>query len=214
MAESLFLHGVIDSRKCRDLQSFPSRQLGKSCAAELFARHEVRLAEYPIHLHLKRLREMNGKHFDHIQIMFVPKTSRPRRVCFVGHRLLPEVTRTLRWNLRQVLEPYNVQLDWSGRDIRSVQIFDDIVRQIKKADFCVFDNRATGGRPNVYIEAGVAYAVETPFILLDYARQRAESIPSDLSHSFAIKYYNYNKLFREFYSRLPVFFERNFGSGM
>lgn len=136
---------------------------------------------------------------------------RPQRVCFVGHRFLPEVTNTLRWNLRQVLEPYNVQLDWSGKDIRSVQIFDDLVRRIKKADFCIFDNRATASRPNVYIEAGVAYAVGTPFILFDYARQETESIPSDLSHSFAIKYYSYQQLFREFYARLPVFFFRNFG---
>jgi len=158
---------------------------------------------------LKRLREINGRSFEHIQIVIVKQ--RPRRVCFVGHRFLPQVSSALRWNLRQVLEPYNVQLDWSGKDIRSVQIFDDIVERITRADFCIFDNRATTKRPNVYVEAGIAYAVGTPFILFDYARQKTESIPSDLSHSFAIRYMTYQRLFREFYARLPVFFIRNFG---
>ena len=209
MAESLFLHDVIDSDQCHELQSFPNRPIGRLCATELFSRRKARLAEYPILLQLKRLREINGTPFEHIQIVFAKKRS--RRVCFVGHRFLPQVTNTLRWNLRQVLEPYNVQLDWSGKDIRSVQIFDDIVERIKRADFCIFDNRATAKRPNVYVEAGIAYAVGTPFILFDYVRQKTESIPSDLSHSFAIRYMTYQSLFREFYARLPVFFIRNFG---
>lgn len=211
VAESLFLHDVINSRQCDELQSFPDREIGVLCATELFKRREVKLAEYPIHLKLKRLREINGMPFEHMQILF--RKRRPRRICFVGHRFLPQVTNTLRWNLLQVFEPYNVGLDWSGKDIRSVQIFDNIVKKIKKADFCIFDNRATANRPNVYVEAGIAYAVGTPFILFDYARQKTESIPSDLSHSFAIRYNTYQRLFRDFHARLPVFFLRNFGEG-
>ncbi len=150
VAESLFLHDVINSDQCHGLRSFPSREVGKLCARELFSRREANLAEYPIHLRLKRLREINGRSFEHIQIVIVKQ--RPRRVCFVGHRFLPQVSSALRWNLRQVLEPYNVQLDWSGKDIRSVQIFDDIVERITRADFCIFDNRATTKRPNVSVE--------------------------------------------------------------
>ena len=119
----------------------------------------------------------------------------------------------MRWNLRQILEPYRIELDWSGQDPKSVQIFEDIVRRIRKADFCVFDTRATRGKPNVYIEAGIAYAVGTPFILFDYAPPNGKSVaslPSDLAHSLSLRYTSYEKLFREFYFSLPVFAERNF----
>lgn len=114
-----------------------------------------------------------------------------------------------------MLEPYNIELDWSGQDPTSVQIFDDIVRHIKKADFCVFDTRATRGKPNVYIETGIAYAVGTPFILFDYCPTAAKkgsvaSLPSDLGHALSSKYSSYSKLFREFYFSLPSFVQRNF----
>ncbi|OFW29477.1 MAG: hypothetical protein A3J28_05155 [Acidobacteria bacterium RIFCSPLOWO2_12_FULL_60_22] len=66
VAESLFLHDVIDSGQCHELQSFPNREIGKLCARELFVRKEARLAEYPIHLQLKWLREINGRSFEHI----------------------------------------------------------------------------------------------------------------------------------------------------
>ena len=104
-------------------------------------------------------------------------------------------------------------LDWSGQDPTSVQIFDDIVRRIKRADFCVFDTRATRGKPNVYIEAGIAYAVRTPFILFEHqrtARGFVSSLPSDLGHALSLRYSSYERLFREFYFSLPSFAERHF----
>lgn len=211
MAESLFLHDVIDSRQCLALFSFPDSRRGRSSAEALFSRGEVALPKYSLRLQMKILREIDGREFPHIQIMITGKRRR-LRVCFVGHRFLPGVIRTLRWNLRHVLEPYNVRMDWSGKDIRSVQIFDDIVNRIRRADFCIFDNRGTAGRPNVYVEVGVAYAVKKPFILFDYATRRTQAIPTDLSHSFAIRYRNYQQLFPEFYARLPLFFRRNFSA--
>jgi len=108
----------------------------------------------------------------------------------------------------QLFEPYNVELDWSGRDIRSVQILDDIDRRIQNADFCIFDNRSTEGKPNVYIEIGMCYATRTPFIFFDY-EPSAGSIPSDLGFALSLRYRNYRQLFRDFYYRLPVFFEKN-----
>ena len=211
MARSLFEHGRIDSGRYDGLESFVNGQDGRSCAAELFSRRFAKVPKLHLRLRLKQLREINGSRFDYIEIILRADRRRRRRICFVGHRFIPGVERTLRWNLRQVLEPYNVHLDWSGRDIRSVPIFDDIVRRIKEADFCIFDNRGTTGRPNVYIEAGVAYAVKTPFILFEYGRQGRVLMPSDLSHCFAIRYTSYQNLFREFYAKLPVFFEANFG---
>ena len=178
-AESLFLREVIDSRQCSQLRSFANTTRGKACAMELFSRGVAVLREYDLRLELKQLREMNRRHFYHIEVTFTFQRCPPRRVCFVGHRFVSSVEKTLRWNLCQVLEPHNIRLDWSGKDPRSVQIFDDIVRRIRKADFCIFDNRATAGRPNVYIEAGIAYALKTPFILFEYVSKARTSNPDN-----------------------------------
>ena len=121
---------------------------------------------------------------------------------------MPNIEKTLRWNLRQILEPYNVELEWSGRDIRSVQILDDIVRKIRAADFCLFDTRETEGKPNVYIEAGICYAIRKPFVLLEH-KQSVGAVPSDLGFAFSPRYDNYRQLFRDFYYRLPLFFREN-----
>jgi hypothetical protein len=174
----------------------------------------VSLSELDLDLQLKRLREMNGRNFFHIEMKVDRQEKRKKRVCFVGHRFTPAVGKTLRWNLRQVLEPYEIALDWSGQDPKSVQIFDDIVKRIRKADFCIFDTRATTGKPNVYIEAGISYAVGTPFILFDYvppkaSRKQAASLPSDLAHAVSLRYSSYERLFRDFYFALPVFANRN-----
>jgi hypothetical protein len=180
----------------------------EDCAERLFAQRVVVVPEQKVRLRLKSLREADGKTFNHIEVVFLGKKRRRRRRCFVGHRFLPNVERTLRWNLRHVLEPYNVELDWSGGDIRSVQILDDIVRRIRAADFCIFDTRETEGKPNVYIEAGICYAIRKPFILFGH-RLSAGAIPSDLGFALALEYDSYSQLFREFYYRLPLFFRNN-----
>lgn len=172
------------------------------------------MAEYLLRLQLIRLREMDGKEFDHIQVIFISEKERRKTKCFVGHRFSAQVSQTLRWNLRQILEPYKVELEWSGRDIRSVQILENIVKQIKTADFCVFDNRATKGKPNVYIEAGMCIALEKPFVLFEHklGPQNPNDpgpIPSDLTYALALPYKNYKQLFRDFYFRLPLFFQKN-----
>jgi hypothetical protein len=180
----------------------------KQCAERLFARRVVDVPKHKLRLRLKSLREADGGSFNHIEVTLLGKKKRRRRQCFVGHRFLPGVERTLRWNLRQVLEPYNVELDWSGGDIRSVQILDDIVRRIRAADFCIFDTRATEGKPNVYIEAGICYAIRKPFILFGH-RLSAGAVPSDLEFALALEYDSYRQLFRNFYYRLPLFFRKN-----
>jgi hypothetical protein len=208
------VRSAIDSAHCEQIRKFTRRSACATAARVLLRDGSVRLPEVRLDLQLKRLREMNGRNFFHIEMKVDRQKERQRRVCFVGHRFTPAVGNTLRWNLRQVLEPYEIALDWSGQDPKSVQIFDDIVKRIRKADFCIFDTRATTGKPNVYIEAGIAYAFETPFILFDYSppkasRKQVASLPSDLAHALSLRYSSYEQLFREFYFALPVFADRN-----
>jgi len=212
--ESIFLHGLIDSTTHTRLSRWCQTPEAKEYAARLFREEIVDIPDYLLRLELTRLREMDGKYFDHIQVIFISRTERRKKKCFVGHKFNPQVNRTLRWNLRQVLEPYNVDLEWSGRDLRSVQILDSIVKQIKAADFCVFDNRATKGRPNVYIEAGICIALEKPFVLFELQPSSRSSddpgpLPSDLTSALALPYKTYRQLFRDFYFRLPFFFQQN-----
>jgi hypothetical protein len=206
--ESLFLQHVINSQTCDRLKHWLEQPESKEYAKLLYSLRTAAVPAHDLKLRLKKLREMDGRSFDHIEALFVGKAKRLKTKCFVGHRFISQVEQTLRWNLSQVLEPYNVELDWSGRDIRSVQILDDIDRRIKAADFCIFDNRSTEGKPNVYIEIGMCYANRTPFIFFDY-EPSAGSIPSDLGFALSLRYRNYRQLFRDFYYRLPVFFEKN-----
>ena len=213
-AESQFQLNKIDSSTCDRLRSWTASPEAKDYAERLFHDRVIKIPEFHLRVQLKELREMNGREFNHIEVILGRIRRRRRRNCFVGHRFIPAVEKTLRWNLRQLLEPYNIQLNWSGRDMASVQILENIVRMIKQADFCVFDNRGTKGRPNVYIEAGMCIALKKPFVLFEYTpgRKVAEDpgpIPSDLGFALTLRYRNYKELFRDFYFRLPVFFEQN-----
>lgn len=206
--ESYFLQHQISSATHDRFHLWLEEPAARQYAERLFSERVVTIPKHHLRLRLKELREMDGRSFSHIEV-FLLRTKRPRRLkCFVGHRFLPEIERTLRWNLRQILEPYNVELNWSGRDIRSVQILEDIDRGIRAADFCIFDNRTTQGKPNVYIEAGICYAIRKPFILFDN-EQSPSPMPSDLGFALALRYRTYRQLFREFYYRLPVFFKKN-----
>jgi hypothetical protein len=209
--ESRFVRSTIDSQAYDQISRFARSAACRRLARILLKERVVTVPHLQLTLRLKDLRETTGKTFWHIELMVAKKKHRKKRVCFVGHRFTPGISTQLRWNLRQVLEPYNIKLEWSGQDPTSVQIFEDIVKRIKAADFCVFDTRATKGKPNVYIEAGIAYAVGTPFILFDFLDgSPGASMPSDLAHTLSFRYSTYQALFREFYAALPVFAENNF----
>jgi len=204
----------INSASCHQLQSWTSGHEAKHYASLLFRDRAVSVPEFDLRLQLKTLRELNGTEFNHIEILSGQGRSRRARTCFVGHRFSPIVEKTLRWNLRQILEPYKIKLEWSGRDMSSVQILDDIVKKIREADFCVFDNRATKGKPNVYIEAGMCIVLKKPFILFEHTPKPQDPgnpgpIPSDLSFALALRYRSYKELFQDFYFRLPAFIEQN-----
>ena len=212
--DHLYENGQTDWTTCNRIRKWLKTPEAKGYAQQLFRDESIEIPAQQLILQLGKLREMDGKEFNHIQVVSIPNTEQPPRRCFVGHRFSPAVVKTLRWNLRHVLEPYNVELDWSGKDIRSVQILDDIVKKIKESHFCVFDSRAAEGKPNVYIEVGMCIALGKPFILFEYERlsgRRAipAPIPSDLSHALTLRYRNYQQLFRDFYFRLPVFFAKN-----
>lgn len=211
ISEARFLHSAIDSQAYDQIEKFARSAACARLARTLLRDKKVEVSHLGLTLQLKHLREVSGKKFWHIELMVHPGRRRKKRVCFVGHRFTAKISKALRWNLRHVLEPYNIKLDWSGQNPTSVQIFEDIVRRIKAADFCVFDTRATQGKPNVYIEAGIAYAVGTPFILFDFVDGApGASMPSDLGHALSLRYSTYEQLFREFYAALPAFAENNF----
>jgi hypothetical protein len=136
----------------------------------------------------------------------VPRSRRLR--CFLGSRFLPNIIKSLRLDLRYVLEPSNIELAWSDMDMSAVGFFTKTLREIRRADFCIFDNREADTKPNVYIEAGIAYVLGKPFIMADYKRNRLE-VPSDLQHINRIQYRNYADLSRQIYFRLPVFLRDN-----
>ncbi len=136
-------------------------------------------------------------------------TPRSRRLtCFVGHRFLPRINKTLRPNLRFVLEPSNIRPVWTDMDMSGEGFFAKTIREIRHADFCIFDNRDADLRPNVYIEVGIAYVLKKPFIIADYKDNRLE-VPSDLQHINRVQYRDYEDLCRQIYFRLPVFLRDN-----
>jgi len=134
---------------------------------------------------------------------------RSRRLrCFLGHRFLPRITKALRLDLLFVMEPSNIRLVWSDMDMSAVGFFAKTVREIRQADFCIFDNRDADSKPNVYIEAGIAYVLGKPFIVADYKGNRL-AVPSDLQHINRVQYRDYADLSRQIYFRLPVFLREN-----
>jgi hypothetical protein len=162
----------------------------------------------------RRLRHADLREFDFLIVE--PRRRPPRIECFVGHRFLENFEKSLRFNLRHVFEPYGIDAKWSGRDIAARDILSDILALIKHADFCLFDNQGTVTRPNVYIEAGIAYALARPMIFCEYVgTQRHKpppdtgSIPSDLSGLLRLQYRDYEELCRQLYFKLPTFLDRN-----
>jgi len=167
-------------------------------------------------LRLIFLREPDGAQFPFLQGM--KRSNSPigkKTTCFVGHRFVEEIETSLRFNLIHLFEPHRIALRWSGYDLSSKDIFEDIVAGIRSADFCLFDNLGTLNRPNVYIEIGIAYALDKPMVVCEYVgkgRKRVHdtgSVPSDLQGLFRIQYRSYEELTRKLYFGLPMFLDRH-----
>jgi hypothetical protein len=106
--ESLYVQEQITSAAQDRYSLWLEETEAKEYARRLFAKRTVIIQSHKLRLRLKSLRETDGTSFDHIEVTFLGKMRRRRRSCFVGHRFLPDFEKTLRWNLRQVLEPYNL----------------------------------------------------------------------------------------------------------
>ena len=121
---------------------------------------------------------ISGK-FNWFEIQGKKKKPQKKLTCFLGHPFRKDITNCLRDNLRYVLEPSGIRLDWAGMDMNAVGFFDHLVKLIRKCDFCFFDNRLASEKPNVYIEAGIAYVLKKPFILADYHGNHRRSVGPD-----------------------------------
>jgi hypothetical protein len=179
----------------------------------------------PIHLtgfpplRLIHLREPNGAEFPFLQgLAGRDSMAREKLTCFVGHRFLKNIEKSLRFNLVHLFEPYGITLRWSGYDLSAKGILEDVVSGIKSSDLCFFDNLGTLNRPNVYIEIGMAHVLAKPMLVSEYlgpgsrANQRIPdtgSVPSDLHGLLRIQYRTYEDLCRQLYFGLPVFLERH-----
>jgi hypothetical protein len=167
----------------------------------------VNLRAGPLKLFLREGRDPTYNRFSLFEIQWPRKRKtkhHPKLRCFLGHRFLKSISDSLRLNLRYVLEPSNIDLVVAGMDIAAVGFFDDIVKRIRSCDFCIFDNRWASEKPNVYIEAGIAYALKKPFILANFHGNRL-GVPSDLTHILNIPYKSYEDLSRTLYFHLPIF---------
>ena len=163
------------------------------------------------------LREMDGGSFPFLQGMqSVPDQEHLR--CFVGHRFLDPINHALRFNLVNVLHPHHIDLHWAGQDLGAADIFGKVKAGIEESQLCIFDNLGTRDRPNVYIEIGIASALNIPMIVCEYIgatdREGFEvpipgAIPSDLQGLLRIQYASYEQLFRKLYFGLPYFLRSN-----
>ncbi len=155
-------------------------------------------------LHLRSGKDPDQGPFNLFEIQQSGMKRSSRLRCFLGHRFTARIANPLRLNLRYVLEPSNIELIWSDMDMSADAFFSKTVKEIRKADFCIFDNRGADEKPNVYIEAGIAYVLKKPFIMANYAGNRLH-VPSDLAHINNVAYKGYADLMKQLYFRLPVF---------
>ncbi|HEY4593490.1 MAG TPA: hypothetical protein VIJ61_13830 [Thermoanaerobaculia bacterium] len=165
-------------------------------------------------LRIVELREPDGSSFPFLQgLTQVESPAQKRWTCFVGHRFLPNIERSLRFNLVHLLSPYGIDLRWSGYDLSARDVFSEIIRGIESADLCIFDNLGTLNRPNVYVEIGIAHALGKPMLVCEYMGRRkvpdTGSVPSDLQGLFRIQYWSYQELCRQLYFNLPLFLDRH-----
>jgi hypothetical protein len=219
--ETQFVNGLIPTkeyydllvslRKYKSLTGISSRLFTKSPNAT----HVEGFGD----LRLIYLREFDGSLFPFLQGLARPSSpSKKPLACFVGHRFLPSIERSLRFNLRHLFEPYEIDLCWSGYDLSAQDVFHQIVSGIRSADLCFFDNLGTLNRPNVYIEVGMAHMLGKPMLVSEYSgpgsKERRKipdtgSVPSDLQGLFRIQYRNYEELCKQIYFGLPVFLKQN-----
>jgi hypothetical protein len=218
--EAQFVNGLIPIDEYYDFLASFNDGLLADISDKLFTRSPHRIhAEGFGDLRLVYLREPDGSEFPFLQGLAKPSRSGKKKLsCFVGHRFLPTIEKSLRFNLRHLFEPYEIEICWSGYDLGAQDVFQQIVSAIKSADLCFFDNLGTLNKPNVYIEIGMAHILGKPMLVSEYSgpgsRGRRKipdtgSVPSDLQGLLRIQYQSYEDLCKELYFGLPAFLDKN-----
>lgn len=163
-----------------------------------------------------KLRGLTGKHSDWLLAVDSKLRCTRKLTIFVGHRFVDDVTKNLRHNLQRAVQPYGVRLVYSDSDMPNGPVFQTILERMRSSELCVFDDRETEVRPNVFIELGAAIALGRPYFYFSFLRkQRVKvkgkrqkvEIPSDLDGMLRMPYETYEALFTEFAVRLPAFLQ-------
>lgn len=207
--ESLYVAQIIDRKtKLQFERIFRSRKLMGYLATGLYGpEREISVPGVPeLKFVLLSMREVDGSRFNLpvLRTTSAKSGNRSSYTCLVGHRFTPSINKAFRLNIRELFGVYNIKEYYSGFDGAAINIIDDLRENIRKRDFCFFDNRETTApsKPNVYIEAGMAFALRRPFIFSHY---KQEVWPADFSNTSYIPYGRYRELFRELAARLPIF---------
>jgi hypothetical protein len=185
-----------------------SRDLLQHLATHLYgpAREVVIPGEAEAKLILLSVREPDKRQSDLLvfQRATSPRSTHKPLRCLIGHRFTDPLMQAFRFNVRQLFELFDIEEEYSGFDGAAVNIIDDLRERIHTCDFCLFDNRetTTPSKPNVYIEAGMAFALQRPFIFCHYKR---EVWPADFSNFSYLSYKSYKELFQKLSALLPIF---------
>jgi hypothetical protein len=172
--------------------------------AEL-ARHSFRVAP---------LRTLNKSNTPFLLMTSLRHRAKGNVVAFVGHRFVSNINSSLRHNLQLVLAPYRIKTVYADTDLPNGDLFRVILSRIRASAFCIFDDRETETRPNVFIELGAALAMERPYLYFAFQKKRTVNVgrkaeritvPSDLAGVLYLPYSSYEQLFADFSMRLPGF---------
>lgn len=145
-------------------------------------------------------------------LFFIPRKfnalKRPpsqRRKCLVACRFIEEVQSRLESVLEPIFSYYGYELVFVG-DLGRDQILKQVLDHLKSGEiaFALFDTFRTSRKPNVFIELGIAYALDKPFILLEH---ETAVLPTDLGGLITLRYSGYRELARELTTKLPTFMD-------
>ena len=147
--------------------------------------------------------------------VFVTRLRRKEGInCFVGHRDTPEMRRSFQYNLTTILGQFRIVARFQDVNYLTDVIFERIKSEIMRSHLCIFDNRGTHRKPNVYVEIGMAKMAEKPILFFEKRTRSSgqlEGFPSDFSGFSTFRYKSYKDLFFEFPLQLPVLLhEMNF----
>lgn len=94
---------------------------------------------------------------------------------------------------RHLEKKYPVVFIFADEKITNLHILQKIESYIRGSEFSIFD--ITGWNPNVTLELGIAYALDTDwYIAINPNRTRIQEVPSDIRGIDRIQYRNYYEL--------------------